>query len=101
MGDTKVTRHGLHFQTVLEASPACWTHAASVVIVQVTEEEFSQMDCLHLWAQGLQTDRLTDKRPSDEPQASTPFDMAPIAYLPDGPALGIRQWWKCFGIGSL
>src|SRR6266436_6226411 len=52
-------------------------------------------------ARPLQSEALAYKGPTDEPQASLPFDMAPVAHSSHRPSFGIDQWRQTVGIRTL
>src|SRR5437763_838651 len=97
MVDTRVTGHGLHFQFSFIVSPVCWTHAAGIAVMQMTQEQAAEFDCLPIGVQGFKSDRLFYKSPSDEAQASLPFNVAVIAHPSHRPVFGITQGWQGFG----
>jgi hypothetical protein len=91
----KVTRHRLQFQFTLAALPVGWTHASSILLVQVANQQFAQIDRLHILIQWLQSNRLSHKSASNKTQAPEPFDVAAIAHTPHGPLFGIDWWRQC------
>ena len=92
MGDTLI-----HLQRFLTL-PMCRAQTACILGVQLADELFSKIDLPLLLARWLEAEALSHKRPADEPQASLPVDLSPVAHPTQPPSFGIDQWWQHSGI---
>src|SRR5438445_7413159 len=90
MGDS------LQLQSVMSL-PAGGAHTSGIRSMEVANELFAQIHGPIFFA-GFQSDRLADKSPANEPQASLPFDMSAVAHAPLFPSRRILQRWQCQGI---
>src|ERR1700679_2462626 len=101
MGNTLMPPHRLHFSSCSGGCLALvdrWTHRSRILVVQVSDQKFSQINSLHLAFDGLQTDPMSDEGFADKSFSSSPFDFSVAADLPLRPSCRMaqgRSWIGC------
>ena len=86
-----MSAHRLHFgfrgATLINSG----AHGAGVMVVQVTDQQRTKVDGLHLGPERLETEALPDEGFANKTSAAVPFDFAIAAHLPLHPANWIIQ----------
>src|ERR1700677_4490721 len=103
MGNTLMSAHRLHFgiwQSGVPESVDYRAHGPGVVVVEMSDQDVSEIDAMHAGPYRLETDPASDKRFADKSFSAPPLDFPIAADLPLFPGCWILQERSVLGHGS-
>src|SRR6516164_2355159 len=86
MGDTLMTRHGLHFWFLLSAPSMLiedWTHGSLIVLVEMPDQQVRKLNRMNTEFEFAESNLLTDESFTDKTFAPGPADLTITAYPTD------------------
>src|SRR5579863_1348953 len=85
MGDSLMPTHGLHFRSLERTATMPimrWTHGSLVALVQVSDQQLREIDCIHFLMKKAQSDLLAHEGLANKTFATSPPDLSIAANAP-------------------